>query len=109
MHCTKISPVFVFGGQRSNVKGQGNRGQKRKTAESSPLTVHSKACAVGRKQQAATDDTIAWPPGGDGLRRWENQRMQSSCWLLSFSPIFQHGQFRLRYPANEISIRSISC
>jgi len=29
-------------------------------------------------QQAATDDTIAWPPRGDGLRRWENQRMLSS-------------------------------
>jgi len=41
--------------------------------------MHSKACAVGRTQQAATDDTIAWPPEGDGLRRWENQRMLSSC------------------------------
>jgi len=29
-------------------------------------------------QQAATDDTIAWPPGGDGPRRWENQCMVSS-------------------------------
>jgi len=38
----------------------------------------SKACAVGGTQQAATDDTIAWPPGGDRLRRWENQRMMSS-------------------------------
>jgi len=30
-------------------------------------------------QQAATDDTIAWPPGDDGLRWWENQRMLCSC------------------------------
>jgi len=42
------------------VKGQGHQGQKkRKTDESSPLTTHSKSCAVGRMQQ---DDTIA-PPG----------------------------------------------
>ena len=50
----------------------------KKTAVSSPLTVHSRACAVGRTQYAATDDTIAWPPGGDGLRRWEHRRMLSS-------------------------------
>jgi len=36
--------------------------------------MHSKACALGRTQQAATDDTIAWPPGGDVLRLWENHR-----------------------------------
>jgi len=23
-------------------------------------------------QQAATDDTIVWPTGGDGLCRWKN-------------------------------------
>jgi len=40
--------------------------------------MRSKAWAVGGMQQAATDDTIAWPPGGDELRRWENQRMLSS-------------------------------
>jgi len=61
---------------RSKVKV--TRDKNRKTAESSPLTVHSRACAVGRTQYAATDDTIAWPPGGDGLRRWENQCMLSS-------------------------------
>jgi len=33
---------------------------------------------MGRTQHAATDDTIAWPPVGDGVRRWENQRMLSS-------------------------------
>jgi len=27
--------------------------------------MHSKVCAVGVTQQAATDDTIAWPLGGD--------------------------------------------
>jgi len=29
-------------------------------------------------QQAATDNTIAWPPRGDRLCHWENQRMLSS-------------------------------
>jgi len=33
---------------------------------------------LGRTQQAATDDTIVRPTGGDGLRRWENQRMLSN-------------------------------
>ena len=49
------------------VKGEGHQGQETKTAESSPLTVHTKACAVGRMQQAATDDTIAWLTMGDGV------------------------------------------
>jgi len=54
---------------RSKVKGQGQQGQKkRKTAESFPLTMHNKACAVGRTQQSAADETIAWlPAGGDGV------------------------------------------
>jgi len=77
MHCIKMAPEFECQGQRSKVKVTRDKKQ-RKTAESSPLTMHSRACAVGRTQQAATDDTIAWPPGGDGLRRWENQRMLSS-------------------------------
>ena len=39
-------------------------------------------------QQSATDDTIAWPPGGDVLRRSENQRMLSSCSLdCHFRPL----------------------
>ena len=42
--------------------------------------MHSKVCAVGAAQQAATDDTIAWPLGVDRLRPWENQRMLSS-WI----------------------------
>jgi len=63
-------------GQRSKVKVTGTK--KRKTAESCPLTMHSRACAVGRTQQAAADDTTAWPPMGDGLRGCENQRVLSS-------------------------------
>jgi len=60
------------------VKGQGYQGQKTKNCWVIPIdTMHSKASAVGGTPQAATDDTIAWPPGGDGLRRWENQRMLS--------------------------------
>ena len=52
--------------------------KKQKSAESSPLTVHSTTCAVGCMQQAATGDTIVWPPRGDGLCRWENQHLLSS-------------------------------
>jgi len=33
-------------------------------------------------QQAATGDTTAWPPGGDRLRLWENQRMLCSFPLM---------------------------
>jgi len=38
------------------IKGQFEvtKDKKRKTAESSPLTMHNRACAVGRTQQAAT-------------------------------------------------------
>jgi len=76
MHCTKISPEFERQGQRSKVKVA--RVKKRRTAESSPLTMISRAWVVGHTQQAATDNTIAWPPRGDVLRRWENQHMLSS-------------------------------
>ena len=72
MHCTKISPEFEFGGQSSKVKITGDKKSKKLSAESYPLTMHSRACVVGRTQQSATDDTIVWPPGGYGLRRWEN-------------------------------------
>jgi len=65
VHCTKTSPEFECQGQRSKVKITGDK--KRKAAESSPLTMHNNACAVGRKQQAAADDTTAWPPRGDGM------------------------------------------
>jgi len=67
---------------RSKVKGQGHQGQKkRNTAESSPLTMHSKACAVGGTQQAANRRYHCVAARGDRLRRWENQRMLSSCRL----------------------------
>ena len=69
MHCTKISLEF---------EGQGHQGQRGKSAESYPLTVHNTAWAIGRVQQAATDDTTAWLPGGNGLCQWENQHMLSS-------------------------------
>jgi len=61
----------------SKVKVTTNK--KRKTAESSPLTMHSRACAVARPYAASSN---RWyhckPPGGEGLRRWENQDMLSS-------------------------------
>ena len=73
MHCTKISPEFECQGQRSKFKV--TRDKKRKLPSHFPIdNAQYKACAVGRTQQAATDDTTTWPPGGDGLRLWENQR-----------------------------------
>ena len=68
-----LTRVRIWG---SKVKVIGDK-KKRKTAKSSPLTMHSRACVVGHMQQAATDDTIAWPPAGDGLHWWDNQRMLS--------------------------------
>jgi len=67
--------------RRSRSRSPGTK--TRKTAELSPLTLHSKACAVGRTQQAATDDTVGalWRHSKHDLtrlRRWENQRMLSS-------------------------------
>ena len=41
--------------------------KKRQTAESSPLTMHSKACAVGRMLHAAADDAIVWLTGVTGV------------------------------------------
>jgi len=76
VHYTQISAVFECQGQRSKVKV--TRDIIQETAESSPLTMHSKVRAIGGMQQAATDDTTASPPGGDRLRRWVNQRMPSS-------------------------------
>jgi len=82
----KSRPSSHFG---SKVKRSRSPGQKkRKTAESSPLTVHSKVCIVGRTQQAPTDDAIAWPPGGDGLRQRKNQRMLSSCLLTDSTALW---------------------
>jgi len=42
-----------------NVKVKGEGHIKLKTPESSPLTMHTKACIVGHAQQAVADDTIA--------------------------------------------------
>ena len=49
---------------RSKVKVTGDK-KKRKTAESSPMTMHRRACAVARPY-VATDDTIACRPGVTG-------------------------------------------
>jgi len=67
------------------IKGQCHQGQKRKTAESSPLTMHSMACDVARPYAARSNRRYyCVPPGSDGLRRWENQRMLSSCTTVRF-------------------------
>jgi len=99
VRCTKISPPefeFVVKGQRSKSPGT----KKRQTAESSPLTILSKACATvpyaaGSSRLyncvAAGGDRVT-PVHADGglrerssgalrppvLHQWENQRMLSS-------------------------------
>jgi len=50
------------------VKGQRSPGKKRKTAESSPLTIHSKASDVyAVRCHPAANDTIAAQPESDGV------------------------------------------
>ena len=85
---TLYNNLAVIRMSRSKVKGHGHQGQKKRKLLShiSPLTMHSRACVVGRTQQAATDDTTAWPPGVDGLRRWENQRCCLCLLYTSPSP-----------------------
>ena len=46
VHCIKVSHEFEGQGQKSKVKV--TRDKKRKIAESSPLTMHSRACDVAR-------------------------------------------------------------
>jgi len=78
VHCTKISSEFEGQDQRSKVKVTRDK-KERKAAESSPLTMHSRACAVARPHAARSNRRYhCVPPEGDGLRRWENQRMLSS-------------------------------
>jgi len=88
VHCTKILPEFERQGQSQ--RSRSPRTKKRKTAESSPLTMHSKACAVRRTLHTVADDTIALqPPGGDrvtavhadgGLReRYSGSRSSGPC------------------------------
>ena len=50
-----------------NVKVKVSRDKKRKTAESSQLTMHCKACAVRCIPRAAGDGTIALQPGVTGV------------------------------------------
>jgi len=95
VQCTKISPEFVCQGQRSKVKV--TRDKNEKTAESSPLTVHSKACATAPYAAGSSRLYHCVAAGGDRvtavqadgglrerssvtlrppvLRRWENQRI----------------------------------
>jgi len=84
--CLFVCPHDLARVRRSTSKVKVTRDKKRKTGVNPTLTMHSRACAVARPYtpQAATDDTIAWPPWGDGLRRWENQRMLSSIFVFYF-------------------------
>jgi len=64
---------------RPSSKVKVTRDKKRKTAESPPLTMHSRSCAVSGPYAARSNRRYhCVPPGGDEPRRWENQRMLSS-------------------------------
>ena len=56
------------------IKGQGHQEQKTKNFWVTPI-------AIGRSLHAARSNRRyhCVPPGSDGLRRWENQHMMSSC------------------------------
>jgi len=62
----------------SKVKVKGERSRSPGTENEKLLSHPHGQCIVGRApylgrtQQSATGDSIAWPPGGDGLRWWEN-------------------------------------
>jgi len=77
---SNLSVRYIVQKSRPNSKVKVTRDIKRKTAELSPLTVHSMVCAIAGPYAAT-----AWPPGGNGLRRWENQRMLSSYYFYSFN------------------------
>jgi len=79
---------FDFRGQRSELKVTGDK--KRKNAESSELTMHSTAYVAGRKQQSATDDIIAWPPGVTGYAGGKI----SACCLVCISETVDDSCFR---------------
>jgi len=81
---------------RSKVKGQGRQGQKkRKTAEPSPLTMHSRACAVARPYAASSNGRYHCVAArGYWLRRWENQRMLSSLSVFVCQCVCRHDNFQ---------------
>ena len=88
VHCTKISPEFEGQDQTSTSP----RTKKRKTAESSLLTMHSRACALARRYAARSNRRYHGVPlGGDGLRRWENQRTLSSFVLILYNKVRSFG------------------
>ena len=82
VHCTKISLEFECRGQRSKVKV--TRDKKRKTAESSPSTMHSRACAVaiGRTQHAARSNRRCHcvPPGVTG---YAGGKIRACCLFIA--------------------------
>ena len=71
MHCTKISPEFEFGGQRSKINVTRDKRKSAAFFESGPR---------GRD--------LCRPPV---LRRWENQRMLSSIKCVKL--LLRHNKF----------------
>jgi len=82
---SRKSSTVKVSGQRSKVKVTGDK--KRNTAESSPLTMHSRASAVARPyaarstQHAATNDTNACRPGVTG---YASGKISTCCLVYTF-------------------------
>jgi len=64
------------------LKGQGHQGhKKRKNADSSPLTMHTRAYVVGRTQLSATDDTITLR-GRPGVTGYADGKISACCLVI---------------------------
>jgi len=72
---------------KAKVKCQGYQGQKWKK-NCWVIPTDNVYYSVRRRPYAVADDAIAWPPRGDRLRRWENQRMLSSLTCIYHTVVY---------------------
>jgi len=66
---------------KDKVKGQGHQEQERNTAESSPLTMHTRACAVARPYAASSNrryHCVAAP----GVTDYAGGKISACCLVL---------------------------
>jgi len=67
--------------------------------------MHSKACAIGGRQQAATDDAIEWPLGVTG---YAGGKISACCLILFIHELYQN-DVCLLYVDFIIHKSSLSC
>ena len=82
MHFTKISPEFECQGQRSRSPGT----EAKKTAESSPLTMHSRAFTVRRRSQVVRSKQQQTMPlrGRPGVTSYAGWKISTCCVVLQY-------------------------